>query len=79
LRAGTFGQHWAISGRAAKEFSGVAIDDIMKTAKVAALPVDERFNPQLDFGAAAVFGGVSSALWLFALWKVGQAPLPGMS
>jgi len=64
-----------LAGRAAKEFPGVDVEDVMRLKRTESLPEDERINARVNFGTAAVFGGVSAILWLFAQWKERQAPL----
>jgi hypothetical protein len=64
-----------LAGRVAKEFPGVDVEDVMRLKRTESLPKDERINAAVNFGTAAVLGGVSAALWLFALWKEGRAPL----
>ncbi len=65
-----------LAGRVTKEFPGVDVEDVMRLKRTESLPEGERINAGVDFGTAAVFGGVSAILWLFAHWKEGQAPLP---
>jgi HNH endonuclease len=64
-----------LAARAAKEFPGPSVDDILKHARIGSLPPEERIDPGVDFGTRAVMGGISTILWLFAHWKEGQAPL----
>jgi hypothetical protein len=64
-----------VAARAAKDFPGASVDDIMNLTRIRSLPPGEGINPGVDFGARAVMGGTSTILWLFAHWKERRAPL----
>ena len=59
--------------RAAKDYPQFNVSLAEKNAKTLSLDPSSEIKMTLDFRPSAVFGGVSTAIWLFLIKRTGRA------